>query len=41
MYGSAIYTWLAQVKQAYDPGNMFRSACNITPASTQADACDA
>lgn len=34
MYGSAIYARLAQVKQAYDPGNMFRSARNITPAAT-------
>ena len=35
MYGSAIYSRLAQVKQAYDPDNMFRSARNIIPASTQ------
>lgn len=34
MYGSAIYARLAQVKQAYDPGNMFRSARTITPAAT-------
>jgi FAD/FMN-containing dehydrogenase len=34
MYGSAIYSRLAQVKQAYDPDNMFRSARNILPAST-------
>jgi len=32
MYGSAIYARLAQVKQAYDPGNVFRSARNVTPA---------
>jgi FAD/FMN-containing dehydrogenase len=31
MYGSAIYGRLAQVKQAYDPGNMFRSTRNIIP----------
>jgi FAD/FMN-containing dehydrogenase len=32
MYGPAIYSRLAQVKQAYDPGNMFRSARAIIPA---------
>lgn len=32
MYGSAIYTRPAQVKQAYDPGNLFRSARSISPA---------
>jgi len=32
MYGSAIYIRLAQVKQAYDPGNLFRSARGISPA---------
>ena len=35
MYGSASYSRLAKVKQAYDPGNMFRSARNIIPAATQ------
>ena len=34
MYGSAIYSQLAQVKRAYDPDNMFRSARNIIPAAT-------
>ena len=34
MYGSAIYSKLAQVKRAYDPDNMFRSARNIIPAAT-------
>lgn len=33
MYGSAIYARLAQVKHAYDPGNRFRSARSIIPAS--------
>jgi FAD/FMN-containing dehydrogenase len=33
MYGSAIYSQLARVKQAYDPDNMFRSARNIIPAA--------
>jgi Berberine and berberine like len=32
MYGPAIYSRLARVKQAYDPGNMFRSARAIVPA---------
>lgn len=33
MYGSAIYARLAQVKQAYDPGNVFHSARSVIPAS--------
>jgi FAD/FMN-containing dehydrogenase len=35
MYGPAIYSRLAQIKHTYDPDNMFRSARNIIPASTQ------
>jgi hypothetical protein len=33
MYGSAIYARLAQVKRAYDPGNMFRSVRTVIPAA--------
>jgi FAD/FMN-containing dehydrogenase len=33
MYGSAIYARLAQVKRAYDPGNVFRAARTIIPAA--------
>jgi FAD/FMN-containing dehydrogenase len=35
MYGTAIYSRLAQVKRAYDPDNMFRSARNIIPAAAR------
>ncbi|HKR49990.1 MAG TPA: FAD-binding oxidoreductase [Pseudonocardiaceae bacterium] len=33
MYGSAIYSRLAQVKRLYDPDNVFRSARSVIPAS--------
>jgi acyl-CoA synthetase (AMP-forming)/AMP-acid ligase II/FAD/FMN-containing dehydrogenase len=35
MYGSAIYSRLAQVKRRYDPDNLFRSARSVTPASAR------
>jgi FAD/FMN-containing dehydrogenase len=35
MYGSAIYSRLARIKQAYDPANMFHSARGVIPASAQ------
>jgi FAD/FMN-containing dehydrogenase len=35
MYGSAIYSRLARVKQTYDPDNMFHSARSVIPASAQ------
>ena len=34
-YGSAIYTRLAEVKRAYDPGNFFRGTRAVTPAAQE------